>query len=125
MVKKEDGTEMVLTWHGGLQYMPSSNDDPRDFSIYLDYTHYGESGKRHRFYLSQLLFDYWTTTRGKSLQIYGPNGDGTGWSTEQMTNFPTHARTTIQNNGVDVSYVLVEYMDNATTDAKKYKIGFI
>jgi hypothetical protein len=124
-MKKNATQEMSLIKHSSLNHIPNNNDNLSQF-IYLNYTHVDGTGTRHRFYLSQLLFNYWTTTQGKTLQIYGPNGDGTGWSAEAMANFSTDQTEVIQDdNSVNVTYVRIEFTSSALTGPKKYKISFI
>jgi hypothetical protein len=124
-MKKNATQEMSLIKHSSLNHIPNNNDDLSQF-IYLNYTHTDSAGTRHRFYLSQLLFNYWTTTQGKTLQIYGPNGDGTGWSAEAMANFSSDQTEDIEDdNGVNVTYVRIEFTSSALTGPKKYKISFI
>lgn len=125
-MKKNATQNMSLTKHSGLQYIPSSNTNVSQF-IFQDYTH--TTAAPHRFYISEILYTYWTThPKNKSLQVYSPNGDGTGWAAENMANFSISDSTTdvtITETGPgSVTYKLIKYLPNDGTGPKKYKLVF-
>ena len=124
-MKKNAGATMSLKKHKDLQYMPHNVTNLSQF-IFQDYTH--TTAAPHRFYISEILYTYWTSTKSKSLQVYSPNGDGTGWAAENMANFSISDSTTdvtITETGPgSVTYKLIKYTPDDGTGPKKYKLVF-
>ena len=69
LLKINDIESQPITAHHLLQYQPI-DDNPETSYIYLSYTHrYNDTP--HRFYISNALYNYWTTSDySKNLQIF-------------------------------------------------------